>query len=299
MTPRGLFGSPGKRHAKVHVFHDESEPVPNRGWLLLGLLFVPSDSQESVLQRLREPRAQEECEGEIHFCRLPRHFEGPYGAKARVVRRWFQMWQRELHQFARFLCLAVDRSSPAFCRDRFAQPHHVYNRFTAMALKAGIAYFYPSSELDTVEISFVSDEKERKSSPDPARRDNFIDYIINRVEIDNSLDANEGTKQRPTVTRATVTVTDSSTNDLLQLTDSLLGATQAALAGRCSRATKKALASMLIRWAHDVHKPPYKQELGLHRCLSISGFPSENGGFISPLPFAMTGGDDQRTLAFD
>ena len=131
----------GRKHRKVgdyFVFHDESEP--RKSWLFIGLLFVPRYREHKVLDILQDRRDQENYAGEIHFSALPAKFQGKYGAKARVARSWLQAYPG-ICEDARFTCLVVHRASPKFDHKRFSEDFHAYNRFTAMAIKAGIAWF--------------------------------------------------------------------------------------------------------------------------------------------------------------
>jgi len=40
---KNLFGYSAQKSAHYFVFHDESEPTSNKGWLLIGLLFVKEE----------------------------------------------------------------------------------------------------------------------------------------------------------------------------------------------------------------------------------------------------------------
>jgi hypothetical protein len=82
-----LWGNPVVRRTSYWVFHDESMSMPNRRWLLIGLLFVRAEHLEEARRFLYTCRDQENYYGEIHFSALPKRFEGRYGAKARVARR--------------------------------------------------------------------------------------------------------------------------------------------------------------------------------------------------------------------
>ncbi len=60
-----------RKQGRFVVFHDESEPVANKGWLLIGLLFVHQDHEKAIRQQLNAHRQAEQYTGEIHFCQLP------------------------------------------------------------------------------------------------------------------------------------------------------------------------------------------------------------------------------------
>lgn len=265
-----------RKTGHFRVFHDESEPVANKGWLLIGLLFIKQDAQAQVESALRYHRQRENYWGEIHFCDLPKSFDGAYGAKARVARRWMRAYQDGLCQDALFTCLAVNRASPKFEHNRFTQDYHAYNRFTAMAIKAGISYLLKPLGYDEITLTLVSDGKDRKSRPEQGVVDNFEAYIPYRVELDNWL-AQQDNPQYPTVSMKPIQILSSQQSDLLQLTDLLLGATQAALVGLSKRPVKRELGRMVASWYRDLQKPPWAQQCGMHRKFNLWGFPDEQG----------------------
>lgn len=218
---RELCGNHVFRQAEYIVFHDES--IPNKRWLLIGLSFVDAGIACHVRQVLHQAREKEGYYGEIHFCKLPGSFGGDFGGKARVARRWMKVYQNGLVDMAFFSCLAVDRHSRAYDHRRFTRDFHAYNRFTAMALKAGIAWHLRPLNLDALTIHFVSDAKDRVSRPGHEMVDNFEAYLPYRAELDSFL-AQAGGRSYPQVTMR-LELCDSSKEDLLQLTDLLLGAT--------------------------------------------------------------------------
>jgi len=240
---RDLWCNPVSRRQIYRVFHDES--IPNKRWFLIGLLFVRDDHLKEVQETLRRCRQKESYEGEVHFSGLPKSFGGEYGAKARVARGWMRAFESGLTDIARFTALAVDRYSPAYDSKRFPRDYHAYNRFTAMALKAGIAWFLGPENLDEVEISLVSDAKDRMSRPDQGWMGNFEQYLPFRVELDAFLGKLEG-KPYPAV-QLELRLEDSAKNDSLQFCDLLLGATQQALVASSSWPTKRELGKMVVR----------------------------------------------------
>lgn len=272
-----LFGSPVKKTAHFLVFHDESEPVANKGWLLIGLLFVNQNSRKNVEDVLASHRQHEGYYGEIHFCDLPKSFGGKFGAKARVARRWMQAYQDGLCQDAFFSCLAVNRKSPRFQHRRFAQDYYAYNRFTAMAIKAGISYLLAPLGYDEISLTLISDGKDRKSQPERDVGDNFESYIPYRVELDNFLAQQNTQGAYPTVRMNPIQIFSSEQSDLLQCADLLLGATQAALAGLSKRPVKQELGRMVVSWYRDLRKSPRQQQYRMQRKFNLWGFPDESG----------------------
>ncbi len=262
-----LWGQPARQTAEYHVFHDESEP--NKRWLVIGLLFVKTRQLDEVRAVLRQFRMREDYEGEIHFAALPGSFDGRWGAKARVAREWLRCFQDSLHDRVFFSALAVDRHSPRYEHKHFPKDFHRYNRFTAMALKAGIAWHLGPQSLDDLTVHFISDAKDRATRPDRAWIDNFESYLPYRAEVDALISQWKG-RPYPSV-NMDLTLCDSASQDLLQLCDLLLGATQMALVAGSSRSVKQELGKTVVRWCHDlqptleaaVRVSPQVQPLGI------------------------------------
>jgi hypothetical protein len=283
-----FFGQPIKKRGNFWVFHDESEPQANKRWLLIGLLFVYQNKLENVQTTLQYDRQKESYPGEIHFCQLPKSFGGEFGGKARVARRWMKAYQDGLCQDALFTCLAVNRASPKFEHKRFSEDYHAYNRFTAMAIKAGISYLLAPLGYDEITLTVISDGKDRKSRPEQNVIDNFEEYLLYRVELDNFLAQMNSNRPYPTVRMNPVKTLNSATSDLLQLTDLLLGATQSALMGIANRPVKRELGRMVASWYQDLQNPPWKQQYKMHRKFSIWGFPDEKGEPFNRFPMAIS-----------
>lgn len=272
-----FFGEKIRREGEFFVYHDESEPQPNKSWLLIGLLFVNLKKFSNVLDVLSYHRKQESYFGEIHFCELPNSFNGEFGAKARVARAWINDYQNGLFQDAHFSCLAVNRNSPRFEHKRFSKAYHIYNRFTAMAIKAGISWMLVPYGFDQITLTLVSDGKDRKSRPDQGLVDNFEAYIPYRVEIDNLLKRLTEDQTYPSLIMNPVRIVRSDQDDLLQLTDILLGAIQSALIKSSIRPTKQYFASRICNWYEDLQKPPRQQNYKMHRKFNLWGFPDHQG----------------------
>lgn len=281
-----------KRRGEYIVLHDES--IPNKRWLLIGLSFVKKSDIDDVRGALHEIRKKEKYYGEIHFSKLPKSFEGLYGAKARVARSWMCSFEKSLSEIVRFSALAVDRHSPAYEHGRFTRDFHEYNRFTAMALKAGIAWHIGSQEYDHLNIEFVSDAKNRATRPSQDKVDNFEEYLPYRAELDSFL-SQSGGKQFPDVS-VTVQLEDSAKNDLLQFTDLLLGACQMALVAASSRPVKRSLGELVVRWCEDLKLKPREQSFGLHRRFSFWGFPDDKGRPYDRVPLELKLDNGQMSL---
>ncbi|MEM0204045.1 MAG: hypothetical protein QXO16_08490 [Archaeoglobaceae archaeon] len=275
-----------------YVYHDES--IPNKGWLLIGLVLVRDCELDDVRRVLERCRQDEKYNGEIHFSDLPASFGGKWGAKARVARAWMHSYERTLKRNVFCSILCVHRSSPKFEPERFKREFHAYNRFTAMALKAAISWHLGPQKLRDLHIRFISDAKHRRTRPDKEMTDNFEEYIPCRAKLDAFLAQDEG-RQYPSITME-LELKDSRKEDLLQLCDLFLGATQAALVGNAQKKTKRELARYVVRWCKDLQKPLWEQTLDLHRKFNVWAFPDEEGKPYTNLEFALQCEDDQPPL---
>ncbi len=154
-----------------------------------------------------------------------------------------------------------------------------------MALKAGIAWHLGPKNWDEVHITFVSDAKDRPTRPDKALVDNFEDYIPCRAVLDRLISEESG-KHYPSVA-VEVCLKDSSEDDLLQLCDVLLGATQMALVADSKRKVKVELGRIIVRWCEDFRREPWKQKLGLHRKFNVWAFPDDSSRAYPYPPLAL------------
>jgi len=289
---KDLWGNPAEKVGSYWVFHDEG--IPNKRWLLIGLLFVHENHLEEARHCLKCCRQSESYYDEIHFSDLPKNFEGKFGAKAHVARQWFKAYEDGLKDIAWFTALAVDRHSPAFEHKRFTKDFHVYNRFTAMALKAGIAWFLVPQEFDKVFITFVSDAKDRRSRPDKGWVDNFEKYIPNRAKVDAFLSQTKG-RPYPQVI-VSLDIQHSSKDDLLQLCDILLGATQEAIVAGSNHHTKRELGRFILRWWENLCRPREERAVDMQRKFNLWAFPNERGAPYTKIPFKLSISDEQLKL---
>ncbi len=272
-----LWGQRRLRSEHIFVFHDES--VPNKKWFLIGLLFVPERYLSEVEMHLNVLRKEgtEVYSGEIHFAELPRTFDNKYTAKARVARRWIDAYPA-LSDKARFSALAVYRGSPAFEHHRFRKEYHSYNRFTAMAVWAGVNWLFKNEEYDLVELTVVSDAKPRMSRPEQGFVDNFEKYLVYRIARDARERGNFEVRIRE------VRLQDSKRSNFLQLVDLLLGGLQQALTQTSTKETKQYIGKKIAQWFWEVKKPRREQTLDLFRRFDVWGFPDRKGKPFHNLP---------------
>ena len=128
------------------------------------------------------------------------------------------------------------------------------------------------------------------SRPDEGIVDNFEEYIPYRAELDSLISQIEG-KPYPEIKMSPVSLRDSGEDDLLQFTDLLLGATQAALTAQTNRPTKLELGKMVCRWYQDLRNPPWRQRFQMHRKFNLWGFPDDRGKPYNKLPLALSQND--------
>lgn len=273
-----LWGNPSVKSGCIHIYHDESEP--NKRWLLIGLLFVVKEKIPRIKDALKYYRDRERYFSEIHFSKLPKSFGGEGGKKARLARDWLQAYQDNLHEHAFFSALAIDRHSPAYEPRRFTHDFHAYNRFTAMAVKSGVAWHMIPLKYDKIEVTFISDAKNRSSSLDEGIVDNFESYIPYKAALDNWIAREAEGKPYPQLNISELHPVDSKLEDLLQLTDLILGALQKALIGGSTTGVKARLAEKGHRWYLDIKRKPWEQNYKMHRKFNVWGFPNAQG-----LPF--------------
>jgi len=292
---KDLFGNIIERKATYWVFHDES--IPNKRWFKIGLLFVKAEYLQKVEQTLNYLLEKENYKGEIHFSRLPKKFQGEYGAKARIALNWLKAFEEGLSDYAKFSALAVDRFSLTYDHSRFSKEYHAYNRFTAMALKGAIAWLLGPENLDKLSIVFVSDAKFRMNRPEEGWIDNFEKYIPYRAQLDSYLSRLEG-KKYPFVKIEKLEIDDSSRNILLQFCDVLLGATQMAIVAGSAKKTKRRLGQVIVKWHKDLFLPPRQQTFNLQRKFHLWAFPDKNGAPYTNVDFTLKINDGQLNLLF-
>ena len=291
---KGLWDDAPVRRGEYFVFHDES--IPDNRWLLIGLTFVKTSEIYQVRDCLTAARRQEDYDGEVHFADLPKSFEGQFGGKARLARGWMNDYEKNLADAVSFSCLALDKGSPAYIPRKFGTDFHAYNRFTAMALKAGISWHLGPKGLEEVGIDFVSDAKDRTTRPDQGLIDNFESYLPYRAALDSHLSQFNGNRYPRVELR--IELFDSAREDLLQLTDLLLGATQMALVAKAQRRVKREIGEFVIRWCEDLRRPPWQQQLGLYRRFNVWAFPDKDGKVcdVGKIRFELPPGVGQLSL---
>ena len=157
MVKKDLFKQTVFKSATYYVFHDES--LPNKRWLLIGLLFVNEQDLAYVKEVLKTVKEKSDCKSEIHFSKLPTSFKGSFSSKALVAQKWMRLFENRFKEYLSCTILIIDKFSNNFQRDKFAKDYYTYNRFTALALKCGIAWHLSKENIDKLMVNFVSDKK--------------------------------------------------------------------------------------------------------------------------------------------
>jgi hypothetical protein len=268
---------------EIAVFHDESGDFGHGDWAFIGLLWMRMEDVDPLAEALRAQRAAHG--GEIHFYRFPRNFGGEYGAAARVARSWFELWRGEWARRIWLNVLAVNRRHVRYDSARFANPQVAYVHFAALALKIGLASFF--KEHATLRLTLCSDERSGRpeggtGAAAASASETFARAL--RMELAQAL---ERDYTGPQVAPAEMPISClssqtggghfSAEQELLQLTDLLLGAASTAIEPKSVAATKLWFAREMASIIEDVRKPAGAQTLELRGRLLISSFPDPVG----------------------
>jgi len=278
-----LFGQE-HRPPVIAVYHDESGTFGCDRWCLIGLLWVNCDAQDKVVWQLMEIREKHSYWGEIHFHDLPGSFGGEYGSDARVARDWLHLYIAELSNTIWFNALAVDTQHKVYTPARFAHGFHAYNRFSAMALYAGLKWHFPGAQRICLKI--YSDEKARRPGGilgDGIRTDNFEEYVCNRLKADVLRDSRapevviEGPIRPVRIPQHRTKVDIKPEEEIMQLCDLILGCVSSAICMRSKTRTKTWFAKAIAPMIRESREPPWKQDPRLYRRFSVSYFPDDRG----------------------
>jgi len=251
---------PRWRTLPLSVFVDESEPKPNRSWLVIGVLTVPSNLRGMVHDTLLQACESEEFPGEVHWSELKRTFDGPYSAVNRVARAWLSWFGEAEHAY--FTALAVDR--PRLKRDKLRDEVTKRNRFTRMAIESALAHLPLARNTKSVHLRIFIDDRSRGRT-DTGRRDNLELYLKQELRV-HSWESKD-------IKHAFTRMPDRRTSDgcmFLQLTDLLAGACGAVLAGTATRQAKRELADLARAYILD----------GI---IDLWAFPDQNGKSYKPV----------------
>ena len=271
MVQKPLFtGLPPPVPFRVIAYHDESGHVGKKQrFLLHGILFVPNSDAPNILLALE--RARDGYRGSIHYADL----RDNNTEKGKAARTWMEIYESHLGTMCYYKCLIVDMESPSFDRASYTENHHIYNRFAAMAIWAGIQWSFP--RIEHLELRIVSEEMSRK--PD----DRFHTYVPAQLaqKASGKRGLSFGSPALITVPGdlGAVPMENRHHCELLQLTDLLTSSIAEAVQAKASRAVKQELAMKISNAVLDTRALPWLQKRQLHRRFSVSCFPSEDGDF--------------------
>ena len=234
----------------ILAFQDESGDFGHGEWVSLGVLWVQREDVESLGAALRALRADRA--GEVHFYRFPRNFGGDYGAAARTAQAWFERWRDTWARRTWFSVLAINRRHLRYDRARYARPADAYPHFAAWAVRRGLAAFF--GEHEAIRFEMVCDARSGDGG------DGAEASVLSRLAaaIDNAIsDAASHGDAAPRLAPTDVAVRSSGAHaagglfsaeqELLQLTDLLLGAVSTAIFPRTVAATKLWFAREMAR----------------------------------------------------
>lgn len=283
------------------VYHDESGSYGNTKWFYTGLFWINENYIAEMCKDLKEIRDNENYYGEIHFKEFQKSFEGEYGGKTRVAKGWFNLWKNKWSKKSFFNVLAVDTKHPMYESSRFPKEFHAYNRFTLMAIKGGISWFF--KDCSEIKLDVYSDEKTRRSEgamPDGIKNDNFENYLKWQIEIQNENGPIVNIPEDVKCVKCPKKGPYASENELLQLTDLLLGSVSTAVEAKANRETKVWFGMQAAKVMKDIKLKPWDQKFKLHRKFSVSYFPNEFGNICDDGPIDILNilSDKQSSLTF-
>jgi hypothetical protein len=147
----------------INAYMDSSGDVSSDRWLIFGVLLVPQSKQSPIVQSLYEIRANHGYDGEIHYSKLPRRFEGPWSAKARIAQDWLKAFGLHYLGTCWYQVLAVDIHSLDNYRETFSRDHFAYKRFARVAFDCAIPWFLKG--YGKVRLRIFLDSWPRKTIP--------------------------------------------------------------------------------------------------------------------------------------
>lgn len=276
--------------SEYSVFHDESGDYGHGNWVFTGLFWIKNDKIDEITSDLLMAREKEDYFGEIHFKQFPKKFEGKYGSKARVGKDWFNIWLRKWADKTFFNVLSIDRKSLRYEHDRFSKDFHAYNRFVGMSILGGITWFF--DKFQKIELDMYSDGKDRRPEglePDGISTDNFEEYVKKRVFVDTDLRNKCSNLNLRDVECLSCGKSGpySPQEELLQLTDLLLGAVSTAIEPKSKKETRKWFAKKVAKLMKDVRLEPWNQSFGLHKKFSVSYFPNNKSKVYTSGPIGI------------
>ncbi len=268
---------------KFLVYHDESGTISLDRWFVTGLLFIDLEKEELLKKELNKIKDKYNIKDiEIHFSDLPKSYNGEYGKKGLVARDWLELFINN-NQFFNiyFNVMALDKKSPAYDTKRFPKDFLAYNRFTVMALKSAINWFFKDYLYLYFEV--FSDDKSRNKR---FIEDNFTKYVPNKLE--KELFNYKSNEFKNIIIKPEIVLKSSKEDIFLQFCDILLGAISQAIEVKSKRLVKLDLAEKISYCLLDLRKKRERQELNLFRRLNLWYFPNKYGYPYTEGPLEIT-----------
>jgi len=282
-----IFGESVLKEMEYFIFHDECGTyVPGGGdrWLVHGLLLVEVAYFNGIVNALAEIRRKRNYFNEIKCSKIRHAGKGPL---FNCAKDWINYFQNNIVDHCYYYCLAVDTHSRKFDHTRFAKPYHVYNFFAKTACVGAIAWCLKGK--DRVRLRIFSDSKVRKIS------DNFCTYLP--IELVRTISQRRTSKPShyPEIIldQTCVSLIDSNPQrvgnlnqnecEIIQLVDLITGCINNAYLMTSTQHGRFELSKLVYRWIEDTQKPPWQQNLDLHRKFNVSFFyPDSRDVFIKP-----------------
>jgi len=271
--------APESAPIRLVAVHDESGKYGADRFFVSGFVYVQEDQVPGLVRALREAREAEDYWREIHYCRVG-EVDGRWGAKFRTASAWLDAFEAGLVSgTTRAAVLAVDCRSPSYDHGRFRRrPHFAYNRFTRMALEAGIRWLFDGA--GGISLRILSDGKSRRAGgddEDPDEADNFCSYLprIARRRIGAESDWPDvrfSPGRVEEIHPGRVHRSCSNECELVQLADLVVSSVGAALRGPSGKPGKRELARRAAGWVRDSGGSKGRRRLNLFRRFSASLF---------------------------
>lgn len=275
---------------RLTVYQDESGDFGHGDWAFIGLLWVPRDRIEPLAEALRE--AREGFAGEAHFYRFARNFQGEYGAGARTGRAWLERWLAEWRHETWLTTLAVNRRHLLYPAARFHGSEDAYNQFAAQALSRGLAWHFAGAPAVTLDVCSDTRSLPTVGGGTPGEPLRLAEALRERLAASDQprMTSPTVTWDQPPVRFAGERVGDrpfSADEELLQLTDVLLGAVATAIFPRSRAATKLHLAREMARLMDELRRPPREETAAIRRRARILYYPDADGGYTTDGPVGL------------
>ena len=157
------------------VYHDISGKFGNKEWCIVGMLWVPTLVKPQLVDKLYLARKEEQYWRNVHYRELPVSFDGYIGAKARVARKWFNIYQ-QFSGSIRFAAYAINRASLLYDPMRYSRRFQEQNYWSLRTFVWGCSDFISKASIVRV-TSHVESRPIAPAKRDGIHGDNFPEYF--------------------------------------------------------------------------------------------------------------------------